>query len=81
MEKIGLFFGSDTGNTEDIAHRIRVKISKEQVYLIDIYDAKIEEIEASTELTEKQKEEAINILEENQEILLLKQVNEGDYND
>ena len=43
MEKIGLFFGSDTGNTEDIAHRIRVKISKEHVYLIDIYDAKIED--------------------------------------
>mgnify|MGYP003983651185 FL=1 len=43
MEKIGLFYGSDTGNTENIALKIREKISKEQVYIIDMYDATIEE--------------------------------------
>ena len=43
MEKIGLFYGSDTGNTENIALKIREKISKENVYVIDMYDATIEE--------------------------------------
>tara|TARA_B100001093_G_scaffold82822_1_gene74267 strand:+ start:604 stop:1119 length:516 start_codon:yes stop_codon:yes gene_type:complete len=43
MEKIGLFFGSDTGNTESIAVKIREKISKENVFLIDMYDAKTED--------------------------------------
>jgi len=43
MEKIGLFYGSDTGNTENIALKIREKISKENVYIIDMYDATIEE--------------------------------------
>lgn len=43
MEKIGLFYGSDTGNTESVAHKIREKISKENVYLIDMYDAKAED--------------------------------------
>ena len=38
MEKIGLFYGSYTGNTENIAHKIRDKISRENVYLIDMYD-------------------------------------------
>ena len=40
MEKIGLFYGTDTGNTENIALKIREKISKEMVYLIDMYDVK-----------------------------------------
>lgn len=43
MKKIGLFYGSDTGNTEEIALKIRSKISKEQVYLIDMYDARVED--------------------------------------
>ena len=43
MEKIGLFYGSDTGNTENIALKIREKISKEHVYIIDMYDATTEE--------------------------------------
>ena len=45
MEKIGLFFGSDTGNTESVAHKIRTKISNENVYLIDMYDAKKEDFD------------------------------------
>ena len=45
MEKIGLFFGSDTGNTESVAHKIRSKISNENVYLIDMYDAKKEDFD------------------------------------
>lgn len=43
MEKIGLFFGSDTGNTETIALKIRDKISKENVFVVDMYDASVEE--------------------------------------
>jgi len=43
MEKIGLFYGSDTGNTENIALKIREQISKENVYVIDMYDATTEE--------------------------------------
>lgn len=43
MKKIGLFYGSDTGNTEEIALKIRNSINKEQVYLIDMYDAKVED--------------------------------------
>ena len=43
MEKIGLFYGSDTGNTENIALKIREQISKENVYVVDMYDATIEE--------------------------------------
>tara|TARA_B110000977_G_C10991563_1_gene460103 strand:+ start:154 stop:666 length:513 start_codon:yes stop_codon:yes gene_type:complete len=43
MKKIGLFYGSDTGNTETIALKIRDKISKENVFIIDMYDASIEE--------------------------------------
>ena len=43
MEKIGLFYGSDTGNTETIALKIRDKISKENVFVVDMYDASIEE--------------------------------------
>ena len=43
MKKIGLFYGSDTGNTETIALKIRDKISKENVFIIDMYDASTEE--------------------------------------
>ncbi|MDB2442699.1 flavodoxin [Flavobacteriales bacterium] len=43
MEKIGLFYGSDTGNTETIALKIRDKISKENVFVVDMYDASVEE--------------------------------------
>ena len=43
MEKIGLFYGSDTGNTETIALKIRDKISKENDFVVDMYDASIEE--------------------------------------
>lgn len=41
MEKIGLFYGSDTGCTEVIAKRIQELIGKEQVDLIDVYDAEV----------------------------------------
>ena len=43
MEKIGLFYGSDTGNTENIAHKIREKIGEDSVVLIDMYDATIDD--------------------------------------
>jgi flavodoxin long chain len=33
--KIGLFYGSDEGNTEAVAHRIRARLGQE---LVDIYD-------------------------------------------
>ena len=40
MEKIGLFYGSDTGNTEVIAGLIQNKIGVDQVDLFDMYDSK-----------------------------------------
>ena len=40
MKKIGLFFGSDTGNTEEIAKKIQKLIGNDLVTLYDMYDAK-----------------------------------------
>ena len=36
MSKIGLFFGSDEGNTESVAERIKAKL--DDSYQVDIYD-------------------------------------------
>ncbi|WP_343188028.1 flavodoxin FldA [Buchnera aphidicola (Ceratoglyphina bambusae)] len=36
MEKIGIFFGSDTGNTEKVAKKIFKKMNKKKVSLYDI---------------------------------------------
>ena len=41
MEKIGLFYGSDTGNTEAIAGLIQKLIGEENVDLFDVYDCDI----------------------------------------
>ena len=38
MKNIGLFFGSDTGNTEVIASLIQRKIGEDKVDLFDVYD-------------------------------------------
>ncbi len=38
MKKIGLFYGSDTGNTEVIAGLIQNKIGEENIDIIDVYD-------------------------------------------
>ena len=38
MKKIGLFYGSDTGNTEVVAGLIQQKIGKENVDIFDVYD-------------------------------------------
>mgnify|MGYP000518140490 CR=1 FL=1 len=38
MEKIGLFFGSDTGCTEAVAEMIQEQIGEDKVELIDAYD-------------------------------------------
>lgn len=38
MVKIGLFFGSDEGNTESVAQRIQSQFSEEQVDVYDIAD-------------------------------------------
>lgn len=38
MKNIGLFYGSDTGNTEVIAGLIQSKIGTDQVDLFDVYD-------------------------------------------
>ena len=40
--KIGLFFGSDTGNTETVAEKI-IEILDRDIDLINIYDAKAED--------------------------------------
>jgi len=42
MEKIGLFYGSDTGNTENIAQKIAEQLGEERVDIIDMYDAEKE---------------------------------------
>lgn len=44
MEKIGIFFGSDTGNTEKIAKIIHTKIGAKKSALYDIADSVIEDI-------------------------------------
>ena len=41
--KIGLFFGSDTGNTETIAEKIIEILEDRDIDLINIYDAKAED--------------------------------------
>lgn len=38
MAKIGLFFGSDEGNTERVAYRIRARLGEEYVDVMDISD-------------------------------------------
>lgn len=38
MSKIGLFFGSDEGNTEAVAYRIRNRLGQDQVDIFDIAD-------------------------------------------
>ncbi|AWF82211.1 flavodoxin FldA [Microbulbifer sp. A4B17] len=38
MSKIGLFYGSDEGNTESVALRIRARLGEENVDLFDIAD-------------------------------------------
>lgn len=45
MEKIGIFFGSDTGNTEKIAHIIHKKIGKNNSVLYDISNTSKTDIE------------------------------------
>ncbi len=39
MAEIGLFFGSDEGNTESVAHRIQARLGEEVVDIRDIADA------------------------------------------
>lgn len=52
--------------------------SNEAETILDEIDTKIEEVLASTEINDKEKDRLVNILEENKETLLLKQANEGD---
>ena len=42
-KKIGLFFGSDTGNTETVAEKIIEILEDRDIDLINIYDAKAED--------------------------------------
>lgn len=44
MEKIGLFYGSDTGYTEDIAARIKKMWGDDQIELHDIRDAEVADL-------------------------------------
>lgn len=44
MDKIGLFYGSDTGNTEVVAGLVQKMIGEEIVDVYDIYDSKVEDI-------------------------------------
>jgi len=50
MNKIGLFFGSDTGNTEVIAGMIQNKIGNEKVDLFDVFDVSMDKISEYTNI-------------------------------
>ena len=50
MKKIGLFYGSDTGNTEEVALKIREKIGEDIVDIIDMYDATIDHFSQYTKI-------------------------------
>ncbi len=43
--KIGLFYGSDTGSTEEVAEKMIEKIGKDNIDLLDIADAKPNDFE------------------------------------
>jgi flavodoxin I len=43
MKKIGLFYGSDTGNTEEIAEKIQEIIGEDKVDIHDMYDADVDQ--------------------------------------
>ncbi|QCI26763.1 flavodoxin FldA [Buchnera aphidicola (Thelaxes californica)] len=45
MKKIGIFFGTDTGNTENIANIIKKKLSNYDIKIFDISNATIKDIE------------------------------------
>lgn len=45
MEKVGLFYGSDTGNTEDIAIKIQKEFGVENIELFDVGEASIDDLE------------------------------------
>jgi flavodoxin I len=45
MAKVGLFFGTQTGNTETTAEMIQKELGEENVDLIDISEASIEDFE------------------------------------
>lgn len=44
MAKVGIFFGSDTGNTENIAKQIQLKLGTDNVELFDIAKSTKEDI-------------------------------------
>ncbi|MGB1296516.1 MAG: flavodoxin [Flavobacteriales bacterium] len=41
MKKIGLFFGSDTGNTEEVANKIQATIGEDKVEIHDMYEVEV----------------------------------------
>ncbi|VAX76537.1 flavodoxin FldA [Buchnera aphidicola] len=45
MKKIGIFYGSDTGNTEKIAYEIHHELGKNQSEIFDISNAPLSKIE------------------------------------
>jgi flavodoxin I len=45
MKKVGLFFGSDTGNTERIADLIADKLGKDNIEIIDLHNAAEDEMD------------------------------------
>ncbi len=46
MSKVGLFYGTDTGNTERIAYKIQRMLGEEWVTLHDVHGASITDFEA-----------------------------------
>ncbi|MCT4663811.1 MAG: flavodoxin [Flavobacteriales bacterium] len=50
MKKIGLFYGSDTGNTEEVAEKIQEMLGEDLVDTHDMYDAEIEQFDQYDQL-------------------------------
>jgi flavodoxin I len=50
MAKIGLFYGSDTGCTEEIANKIQELIGEDTIELIDVFDASTDDFEKYDQL-------------------------------
>ncbi len=46
MNKIGLFYGSDTGNTEIVAEQIQKEFGKEKLEIFDVANAEADDIDA-----------------------------------
>lgn len=50
MQKIGIFYGSSTGNTEEAAKQIQLALGKDSTQIFDVANAKASDVEQFTNL-------------------------------